>query len=114
MRRAAIALGWALVAAIVWLSVTPTPPSLGIRQGDKIGHLLAYGGTMFWFAQLYTRHATRMLYAAGLIAMGIALEFVQRALGYRSFELLDMAADATGVLAGLLTALLVRFRIPSH
>ena len=32
--------------------------------------------------------------------MGVGLEFVQGALGHRSFELADMAANALGVLAG--------------
>jgi VanZ family protein len=107
LRRAGVALGWVFVATIVWLSVTTSPPSLGFEQSDKIGHALSYGGTMFWFAQLYPRSRTRAFYAAGLIALGIALEFVQRALGYRSFELLDMAADAAGVFIGWGAALLV-------
>ena len=62
---------------------------------------------MFWFCLLYVRGSTRLAYAIGFIAMGVALEFVQRALGYRSFELLDMAADAVGVLAGWAVALAV-------
>ena len=100
-----LAIGWGLVAAIVWLSVTPGPPDLGIEHGDKLGHLAAYGAAMFWFCQLYPRLATRAAYAAGLIAMGVALEFVQRALGYRSFEVLDMVADAIGVALGFAAAL---------
>jgi hypothetical protein len=105
LRPLAIAVGWALVATIVWLSVTTTPPQIPIEQGDKFGHALAYGSAMFWFCQLYSRLGTRLAYAAGFIAMGIALEFVQRALGYRSFEVLDMLADAAGVAAGWLIAL---------
>jgi VanZ family protein len=114
LRRACVALGWVFVAAIVWLSVTRSPPSLGFAQSDKLGHALSYAGTMFWFAQLYARPRTRLAYAAGLVAMGIALEFVQRALGYRSFELLDMAADAAGVAIGWGAARLVTLGMPSH
>jgi VanZ family protein len=105
MRAIALAVGWALVAAIIWASVTHNPPQIPVEHGDKFGHLLAYGGVMFWFAQLYRRTPTRLAYAAGFIAMGVALEFVQRALGYRSFEVLDMVADAIGVLAGWSIAL---------
>ena len=110
LRGPAVALGWTFVAAIVWLSVTPSPPTIDIEQGDKLGHSLAYAGTMFWFALLYSRNATRAAYAAGLIAMGVALEFVQRALAYRDFELLDMLADAAGVLLGWAAALFVHLR----
>jgi glycopeptide antibiotics resistance protein len=38
--------------------------------------------------------------------MGIALEFVQGALGYRSFEVADMFANTFGVLIGWAIALL--------
>jgi VanZ family protein len=100
LRALWLAIGWALVATIVWLSVTPQPPDLGIKHGDKLGHFAAYGGAMFWFCQPYARLPTRLAYAAGFIAMGIALEFVQRWLGYRTFEVADMVADSIGVLLG--------------
>ena len=45
-----------------------------------------------------------MQFAIGFIALGIALEFVQRWTGYRSFEVADMAADAAGVAVGWLIA----------
>ena len=99
-RIAAVAAGWALVATIIWLSVTPAPIPTGIDEGDKLQHIAAYGTLMFWFCVLYRPFRVRVLYAAGFIAMGIALEFVQRWLGYRSFEVADMVADTLGVLAG--------------
>ena len=104
MRRACVAGGWGIVAAIVWLSVTPAPPQVDVAYGDKIGHLAAYGVLMFWFCQLYR---ARIFYAAGFILMGVALEFVQRELGYRSYEVADMFANALGVLLGWGVALLV-------
>ena len=91
-----------MVAALVWGSLAPAPPAAG---NDKIGHLAAYGVLMFWFAQLYER---RLACAVGFIALGIALEFAQGALGYRSFELYDMLANALGVLAGWASALLLK------
>jgi glycopeptide antibiotics resistance protein len=39
--------------------------------------------------------------------MGVALEFAQGATGYRSFEVLDMAANAAGVALGWGLALLL-------
>jgi glycopeptide antibiotics resistance protein len=62
---------------------------------------------MFWFSLLYLRTPTRAAYAAGLIVLGVGLEFVQGALGYRSFELLDMTANTTGVMLGWAVAFLV-------
>ena len=111
MRPLAVALGWTLVGAIVWLSLTPSPPSfeIGFAQADKFEHALAYGSTMFWFAQLYVRSRVRLAYAIGFIALGIALEFVQGQVG-RDFEVADMAADALGVALGWAGALAVPLR----
>lgn len=95
-----LALGWSIVAAIVWLSLTPSPPKLDVTLGDKLGHFAAYGTLMFWFCQLYQRRRTRVAYAAAFAAMGIALEFIQGATGYRSFEIFDMVANTLGVLLG--------------
>lgn len=108
LRRLWLAAGCAIVAAIVWLSLTPAPPEIEMSQGDKIGHVLAYAVLMFWFSQLHHARVVRLAYAAAFIALGIALEFVQGALGYRSFEAWDMAADAAGVGAGWLAATFLR------
>jgi VanZ family protein len=98
-RRAGLALGWAWVAAVVYLSLTPAPPRIELEGGDKLGHFLAYAALTYWFCQFYF-HKARLFFALGFVAMGIALEFAQRATGYRSFELADMAANAIGVAAG--------------
>ena len=89
-----------IAAAIIWLSLTPSPPSIEIEHSDKLGHLLAYGTLMFWFCQLYAARGARLACAIGFAAIGVALEFIQGALGYRTFEVADMFANALGVLAG--------------
>jgi glycopeptide antibiotics resistance protein len=63
---------------------------------------------MFWFCVLYRPLRVRAFYAAGFIAMGIALEFVQGWLGYRSFEVADMVANTAGVGLGWSVALMIR------
>jgi len=80
----------------------PVPPKVDLGQGDKLGHFAAYGLLTFVFCLIYDQRATRLAYAAGFILMGVALEFLQGMTGYRTFELLDMLADAAGVLAGML------------
>ena len=95
-----MAAGWGLVAAIVWLSLTPQPPEIDFEAGDKLGHLAAYGILMLWFCVLYRRARVRAAYAIGFVALGIALEFLQESTGYRTFEALDIAANAGGVLLG--------------
>jgi VanZ family protein len=93
-------MGWTLVVAIIWLSVTPDPPTIHVQNSDKYEHALAYGVLMFWFCQMYSGWKQRAAYGLAWTALGIALEYVQRALGYRTFDVLDMAADAVGVLLG--------------
>ena len=113
-RLLAVAFGWALVAAIIWLSVTPAPVPTGFDEGDKLQHIAAYGTLMFWFCVLYRPLRARAFYAAGFIAMGIALEFVQGWLGYRSFEVADMAANTAGVLASWGISTLALARVPRN
>jgi VanZ family protein len=101
-----------MVGAVVWLSLTPSPPKLEFEASDKLGHLLGYGTLMFWFSQLYVERKTRISYAAGFAAMGVALEFVQGQLGYRTYEVFDMYANALGVLAGWAAALILPRVLP--
>ena len=99
-RRGLLALGWAWAAAIVWLSLVPSLPEVDFEESDKLGHLLSYGLLMLWFAVLLPDRKRRAVHAGLFIAMGVALEFAQAGLGYREFELLDMVANATGVMLG--------------
>lgn len=99
-------MGWAMVAAVVWLTLTPSPPQPAFTffAMDKVGHLLAYALLMGWFMQLY-RGRARLGFGLALVALGVVLEGLQGALGARHFEYADMAANATGVaLAALLGA----------
>lgn len=103
-----LALGWSMVVAIVWLSLTPRPPTLPLEHSDKIGHLLGYGVLMLWFGQLYAAARTRLAFALGFASMGVALEIAQRLLGDRSYEELDMVANAFGVALGWVLAIASR------
>jgi VanZ family protein len=98
------AIGLVLVAFVIDMSLTTDPITLPGNEGDKFGHIIAYGTLMFWFAQLYARRVTRAGWALTFVAMGIALEFVQGMTDYRSFEVADMFADGAGVLIGWLCA----------
>ena len=112
MRNACIATGWLLVAAIVWASLTPAPPKVDFEASDKLGHLAGYGLLMFWFAQLYAARPTRLVYGSLFVAMGIALEFIQGELGYRTYDVFDMYANTLGVLAGWAVALMFPRALP--
>lgn len=106
-------LGWSWVAAIVWLSLTPAPPDLDIEYSDKLGHFFAYGVLMFWFCQLYLQRNPRIFYGAGFVLMGIGLETLQGVLGYRTYEVFDMYANALGVALGWAAALILPRVLPA-
>ena len=95
-----LAIGYAMIAAILWGSLIPNPPQVDIEHGDKFEHLFSYGVLMYWFCQLYAAARMRLAHAVAFVALGVAIEFAQRATGYRTFEYLDMLADALGVALG--------------
>ena len=100
--KAWIAIGLGFVVLVIYLSLTPNPPDLGAPEGMKIGHVLAYGWLMLWFAQIFRSISTRLWLAAIFIALGIALEYMQGLTDYRGFEYSDMLINAAGVVLGLL------------
>jgi len=47
-------INWVLVAAVLFLSLTPSPPEiLDFAFSDKFEHLFAYSVLMGWAGQLY-------------------------------------------------------------
>ena len=92
------------VVLVVYLSLTPDPVTFPTRVGDKLAHAFAYFVLMSWFANLYSRATVRAGFAAGFVALGVALEFVQLRTGLRLFEVTDMAVGALGVAGGWLAA----------
>lgn len=102
-RAAWLAGGWLLVALVVTLSLMPHPPEpLAFSHADKLEHAASYASLSWWFCQLYRRAEARVM--AALVALGVALEFVQGWTGYRYFDVLDMLANSVGVLLGWLAA----------
>ena len=110
-----LAIGWALVAVVLYLSLTPRPLDLQEEHGDKYSHLLAYFVLMGWFQQLYPAQLSRLLLLGLFIGAGVGLEYLQGMSGARFFDVADMVANMLGaVLAWLLgwfgfSSLLFRF-----
>lgn len=100
-RRFWLALGWLLVGAVIYLSLTPHPPHLpNLAFGDKLGHVGAYLLLMAWFCQIVWSFPRRAATALSLAGLGVILEFFQGWGGHRFFEYADMLANGLGVLAG--------------
>ena len=96
-------LGFLLILFVIFLSLAPLrlPAAGTFPQSDKLAHFCAYGGMMFWFGQIFRARPASLLVAIGLILLGVILEFLQGATGYRTFDYLDMTANAIGAIVGL-------------
>jgi VanZ family protein len=97
-------IGALLIGTIFYLSLTPDPVQIPVEEGDKLGHVTAYAALMLWYAQIHPGRAPRVLLALAFVGMGIAIEYLQRGTGYRSFEVADMVADGIGVAVGWMLA----------
>jgi len=93
------AMGWAMVAVVAWLSLTPQPPQPPeFLAWDKAQHFIAYGGLMAWYGMSFARH---WRWPAFLVGLGVGLECLQGLGGVRSFDPFDMLANTLGVMIGL-------------
>ncbi len=92
------------------LSVLPTPEVDGL-ESDKLNHLIAY--TVLTLLLVLSLPGDRRLPRGFWIALlslllyGVVMEVVQHYIG-RQFDLMDMVANAVGVLLGAGAGLLAR------
>lgn len=97
-------IGYALVAFIVFLSVTSNPVQLniGVVWQDKVYHVFAYCVLMFWFVQIYHGVRQQVFIAILLSSMGVLMEYIQSFDPLRYAEYADMVANVAGVLIALM------------
>jgi len=102
-------LGWQiggllLIAALIAGSLLPPIAIMVARGEDKVLHAVAYGALSLYYAGLI-RPRYYILIAVGLMGLGIAIELLQRRIGYRVADTYDVVANAAGIVAGLVLAL---------
>ena len=91
---------------------TPMTWIAATHINDKTLHFAAYALLAFIPAFGFRlRHGIPL--ALSMILLGIALEFGQSLVPSRSFELADMMANALGVFAGIVVALVGRVSMPA-
>jgi VanZ family protein len=100
-RKYLVAIGWLLVTAVVVLSLININAAMpDIKNGDKIGHFIAYFSLMTWFAWLYPKPWVRNVYAVGFIVMGGLMEVLQSFTPYRTADIEDFHVNTIGVIVG--------------
>ena len=88
----------AILLAIWILSLIPGAALPTVPGTDKWHHALAYFACMFCWGQWYVIPAQRLKLAIVFIVMGALIETLQGFTPTRSFEWLDMVANAVGVI----------------
>ena len=97
-------IGGALVVLLLYGSLAPAKALPPLAGSDKLWHAGSYFVAMAYFSQIYWRVSERLLIAAALIALGVAIEFIQPYVN-REFDWFDALANGVGVVAALLLSL---------
>lgn len=103
-RRWWVAVGASLILLLLYGSLAPAKALPQLSGSDKIWHAGTYFIVMAYFSQIYSTVRTRALIGAALIALGIAIEFIQPYVN-RHFDWLDALANSIGVFAGIAVSL---------
>ena len=94
--------GIVIILTIFLLSLLPAWDLPNAPGNDKLHHAIAYFACMFCWGQVYRQPMHRLRLASGFIAMGVLIECLQFFTATRSFELLDMVANAAGIITAWL------------
>ena len=89
--------GICLIVAVFYFSLTPVVLPLPAEHFDKFYHAFTYAVMMGWFVQLYRGRRSHLLLTIGFILMGVSIEILQGFHPMRYFDVLDMLANAAGV-----------------
>lgn len=96
-----------LVAALmpaVWFWNDRAGALAWFRNADKLLHATTFLVLAVWFSGQY-RRPSYLRVAAGLLLFGLIIEGCQYLVGYRKADLLDVAANAAGLVTGFAIAL---------
>lgn len=99
-----IFIGCFMIAFVVFETLTSSPIKPGFKISDKFMHIVGYFGMMGWFVQIFQKNRERLVLAIGFVILGIMLEFIQGWGGVRQYEVADMLANTTGVIAAWILA----------
>jgi len=100
-----LGLWWLAIAVTITVCLIPPPPLDLPPNSDKVEHFLAYFVLAGAAVQIYRTRAALLWAAAGLVGLGIGIEFLQAALtDNRMADAMDALANSIGVLAGMALA----------
>src|SRR5512143_1461411 len=88
-----------IVAVIVILYLATTSRMIPVVEdiNDKVEHVIAFYSLALLADFSFTQNGFGRAKALSLLSYGLAIEIIQYFLPYRSFSLLDLGADAVGL-----------------
>lgn len=97
-RRLGRVIGYVMLLALILGSLSPPAkaPS-ALPQADKVLHFAVYSLVSGWWFGFFPE-VRWFVVVAGMLLLGYVLELLQGLTGYRDYSLLDMAANACGIL----------------
>ena len=99
-----LAIGAALIVLLLYGSLAPAKAMPPLGGSDKFWHAATYFVVMAYFSQIYPALRSRLCIALALIALGVAIEFIQPYVN-RQFDWFDALANSVGVAGALLMSL---------
>ncbi len=95
-----------MLAVVSWFAFSSVPFNDRGLPLDKVRHVAAFGALAWVAVQGFPRWAAWRI-AAALLAYGVFIELVQSQIPGRHASGLDVAADALGIVLGLMAARLL-------
>ncbi|MDY0979994.1 VanZ family protein [Stenotrophomonas sp. CFBP8994] len=102
--RVWLGLWWLAIAVTIVVCLIPPPPLALPQNSDKVEHFLAYFLLASAAVQIYRTRASLLWAGAGLVLLGVGIEFLQGALTTdRMADPMDALANSIGVVVGMAT-----------
>ena len=97
-------LAWLVIAVLL---LAPLSSPISLSYSDLVAHFVSFACLAFGAVGFSHRGRDLTLLAAITVAGGVALELAQGLVPYRTFDILDMGANALGAMVGYGGALTV-------
>ena len=91
---------WGGLIVTTYMALTPLQHAAGASISAKSQHLVAFAYLTITMWCAYRLRVPPQRMAIILLGYGLGIELVQLTMPYRYFELIDLAADATGIALG--------------
>ncbi len=102
--RVWLGLWWLAIAVTIVVCLIPPPPLALPQNSDKVEHFLAYFLLASAAVQIYRTRGALLWAGAGLVLLGVGIEFLQGALTTdRMADPMDALANSVGVVVGMAT-----------